>query len=816
MSRIVLAAAMPGAWLLGVALQLTQPALHGEATYIGLASAGAMVALLCAVAARGRGLALVGIAALAFGVTGWQATERSAARLEARWEGADLLVVGRVDGLVQAAPSGWRFGFAVEQAWHGEQAVPVPPRVQLTWYAGAFAAGRPAAMPASRGRPPLGPGERWQLPVRLRQPHGAANPHGFDAELWWFQQGVGAVGHVRAAKAGAPARRLEPARVWSVDRWRQQLRETIYAQVPDARAAGVIAALVIGDQSAIEDDDWEVFRATGVAHLVAISGLHLTMFAWAARGLVQAAWRRARWAPLWCPAPVVGRWAGVACAAAYAVFAGWGVPAQRTVWMLAAVAALQQGGRRWPWPLVLLAAAVVVTAFDPWALLQAGFWLSFGAVALLLAAQDDATPAPRPVSPWGRAAPTPREWLRRAVDASWRPLHGIVRTQTVATLGLAPLGLLFFHQLSLVGFVANLVAVPLVTLLVTPLALAGCFVPGGWWAASVLVQALAHALTQLASLEHARWFVAAAPPWAAALALTGAAVAVMRLPGPLRWLALPLALPMVLPPQQRPPQGAFEVWALDVGQGSAVVVRTAGRTLLYDTGPAYSGDGDAGERLIVPVLRALGERRLDAVIVSHRDLDHAGGAASVLAAYPQAPVWSSLEDGHPLRETAREHRRCVAGLGWHWDGVSFEFLHPGPQDHAPPLKPNQVSCVLRVSAAGHVALLAGDIERQEETRLVAQHGQALHAHWLLAPHHGSKTSSTAEFLDAVRPQVAVFQAGYRNRFGHPAPAVLARYRSRGIEVVTSARCGAYRWSAGQGHCERDRRPRYWHHRAEAG
>lgn len=810
MSRIVLAAAMPLAWLLGVGIQLTQAALYRPSAY-GLACAGGFV--LWWLARRGtrwrQWLAPAGLVCLGFGIAGWHATERSAQRLPASLEAGDLSVVGRVDGLAQRAPGGWRFVLEVEEASHAGRPVEVPRRIQLTWYMGSFTVDRASVSALPRQAPPLEPGQRWRFTVRLKQPHGASNPHGFDAELWWFQQGIGAIGHVRAKKGEFEPRLLDADAATPVDRWRQRVREAILADVPHERSAGVIAALVLGDQSAIDQDDWEVFRITAVAHLVAISGLHLTMFAWVASAAASALWRRCGAAPLACPAPVVGRWAGVGCSAAYAVFAGWGVPAQRTVWMLLTVALLQQSGRRWPWPLVLLAAACVVTLFDPWALLQPGFWLSFGAVGLLLAAESDARAdgaARRPAVLGGGAR------VEGALRLAMGHLRSFLRTQAVATIGLAPLGLLFFHQISLVGFVANLVAVPLITLLVTPLALLGCLVPGGWWAASALLQGLGTWLTGLAGFEHARWFAAAAPAWAVGLGLAAGALAVMRVPRSAKLLAVPLALPMLLPPQPRPAAGEFELWALDVGQGTAVVVRTARHTLLYDTGPAYSGESDAGERVVVPVLRAWGERRLDRVVVSHRDIDHAGGASSVLAAYPSAEVWSSLEDEHPLLDAVRHHRRCEDGSAWEWDGVRFEVLHPGPAQRAPPLKPNQVSCVVRIRGARHSALLAGDIERHEEARLVALHGARLRADWLLAPHHGSKTSSTADFLAAVQPRVAVFQAGYRNRFGHPAAEVLARYRERGVEVVTSPVCGAYRWSSGQGQCERERRPRYWHHR----
>ncbi|HEX6363770.1 MAG TPA: DNA internalization-related competence protein ComEC/Rec2, partial [Albitalea sp.] len=568
------------------------------------------------------------------------------------------------------------------------------------------------------------------------------------------------------------------------------------------RAAGVLAALAVGDQSAIDRDDWELFRRTGIAHLVSISGLHVTMFAWLAGLAVGAAWRRSARACLAMPAPLAARWGGLLAAAAYAVFAGWGVPAQRTVWMLAAVTVLHALGKRWPWPLALLAAAVVVTVPDPWALLQPGFWLSFVAVGLLMAS-GGAADAPAP--PAGRG------------PALVHRLRGELRGQAVATLGLAPLTLVCFQQVSLVGFAANLVAIPVVTLVVTPLALLGTLAPPLWTLGAAAVQALCRALTALSGGPGAVWSAAVAPGWAQAAGLAAAVLAVLPLSWRLRALALPLAAPLVLPVVPRPPAGAFELLAADVGQGSAVLVRTHRHLLVYDAGPQYSRDNDAGQRVLLPLLRALGETRIDRLVLSHRDTDHVGGARALMEGVAVAEVWSSLEPGHPLLASPARATRCAAGQRWSWDGVRFEVLQPPGSAYEGAARPNALSCVLKVEGDGGRVLLTGDIGREQEARLVSQHAERLPADVLLAPHHGSRTSSTPVFLDAVRPRVAVVQAGFRNRFGHPAPEVLDRYAERGIAVVATPACGAWRWpadAAGAGVCTRDAARRYWHHRRE--
>jgi competence protein ComEC len=562
------------------------------------------------------------------------------------------------------------------------------------------------------------------------------------------------------------------------------------------------------------------------------------MFAWLAGGALGGAWRRSARLVEAVPAPRAARWGGLAAALGYAAFAGWGVPAQRTALMLAVSTLLAGGGLHWPWPLVWGAAAVAVAAADPWALLQPGFWLSFVAVGLLLATgstpgalRGAGTERPAGVgaasrSPAGATGGTglpPRApAAASALAAARRLIVDGLRTQAVATLGLAPLTLVFFQQLSLVGFAANLVAIPLVTLAITPLALLGVLLPPLWDVAAALVRALDALLTVLATPPWAVWTVAAAGPPAVALGLAGGALALLPLPRRVRALALALVLPLVLPPPSRPPWGRVDAMAVDVGQGGAVLIRTATHTMLYDAGPQYGSESDAGDRVLLPLLRALGERRLDVLMLSHRDTDHIGGADALLDALPVETLSSSLEPGHPLLARAARHgvaaRRCGDGQRWQWDGVDFELLHPDAARFeraaaSPRLQSNTLSCVLQVRerarSAPRVLLLPGDVERAQEGALVTRHGRRLASDVLLVPHHGSKTSSSAAFLDAVAPRVAVVQAGYRNRFGHPAPVVLQRLRERGIEVVQNADCGAWRLSAGVASCWRAVAPRYW-------
>ena len=779
----------------GNVLQLLQPALWPVWAYAALGAFALLVLLLSLRLPAWRSALPVAALLAAFALAGGRAVERLSHTLPPALEGHDLQVTGVVASLPQAGAAGLRFMFDVESASLQGRPVALPPRLSLGWYRG-WSDDTPLMDPWADVRA----GQRWRFTLRLKRPHGVRNPGGFDAELWLFEQGVRATGHVRS-NAAHPAERLQETAGHPVQRLRQALRDAIAQRVGDTRTAGLLAALAVGDQGAIERDDWELYRATGVAHLMSISGLHVTMFAWLGALLVGWGWRRSTRLMLWRPAPSAARWGGVLLAAAYALLAGWGVPAQRTLCMLAVVALLRGSGLRWPWGAVLLAAAVAVTLLDPWALLQPGFWLSFAAVGLLMASGGGAPPQSR------------EPGLPRRVA---RGLREALRTQCVATLGLAPLTLVCFQQLSLVGFFANLVAIPLVTLVVTPLALLGALVPPLWTAAAAVAQGMNTLLAALAAPHWAAWFVPAAPAWAQAAGLLGGALLLMPLPWRLRLLSVPLVLPLLWPAPLRPLPGRFELLVADVGQGTAVLVRTADHLLVYDTGPQYSPDSDAGQRVLLPLLRHRGEREVDLLVLSHRDIDHTGGAATLLRHWPVSAVTSSLEPGHPLRALMSLHTPCTAGVSWTWDGVRFAMLHPDADELAQVaaqerrLKPNALSCVLRVQdAAGRSVLLAGDIEAAQEAALVASRREALHSDLLLVPHHGSKTSSTPDFLAAVAPHSAFVQAGYRNRFGHPAAPVVSRFEQAGVTLLRSDRCGAWRWDGELGRCERELARRYW-------
>jgi competence protein ComEC len=688
----------------------------------------------------------------------------------------------------------------------------------------------------------------------------------------FFERGVRAAGRVqdRRGQARHPLKLSDtPQRPWQgmVDRWRQHIRAAIEAHLPPGRqrAAGILAGLTVGDQSAIEREDWDLFRQTGISHLVSISGAHIAMFGWLAAGLVRRLWARWPKGMHWRPAPVVALWSAVLASAAYALLAGWGVPAQRTVWMMLLAVVLRTSGRRWPWPLLWLVSAVALTAIDPWAIRQVGFWLSYFAVGVLMMSGgwlDDkraltltehlndhiderlrAWPGSSANSPWLAIG---RVWLALVsamASAAWAAAWALVRLQWLITAALLPLSLVCFQQASLSSLVANLLAIPVFTVGITPLAMLGTLWSPCWDAGVWLIDALLNALSWLAGWWPAMASSPVLPWWAVwACVLAGLGLA---LPMHWRWRLglLPCVLPLLYLPQGMrllppPLPGAFSVVAVDVGQGTAVLVRTAHHGLLFDTGPRIGERLNAGDRTLLPLFRAMGLGRLDTLMISHQDTDHVGGAAAIVRQMPVAGLLSSLDASHPLRQQPGvdgqplPHAPCVAGSRWDWDGVAFEVLHPWPRDYADRAHraSNAMSCVLKVSAAAHAGdegprslLLTGDIEADQESALAEQAANRLPSTVLIAPHHGSQTSSTDAFMRKVQPGQVVIQVGRRNRYGHPSPPVLARYEAMGINWVASPDCGAYVWYSDEpaskatpakglpriGSCWRPAHHRYW-------
>lgn len=694
-----------------------------------------------------------------FAWAAWRAEWRLADALPEQWQSRDIELRGVISGLPQKMNDGWRFEFDVEHA-----SAPVPGRVQLSWYA------RGARQSDETGDPPLlRPGERWQLSVRLKRPHGFSNPHGFDFEAWLLMRNLRATGYVRSSADNIRLAERVPGVMLTVHRWRDAVRARFGEMLGDRPFAGILIALAVGDQRAIPAEQWDVFRRTGVAHLVSISGLHISLVSLLFGGFAAWLWRRSPGLLLHLPVRRAAVLAGLSAAVGYAALAGLGLPTQRALLMLTVIALAMLSGREALGSRTLLIALATVLVLDPWAVLSAGFWLSFGAVAVIILVISGRRPA-------------------------LHPLGAAVLIQLAISFFTLPILVALFGGYPLVSPLANAIAIPLVSFAITPLVLLAIMLP---WRplldlAHLLCEWMMWVLEWLAAHPLALWDQAAPPAWSIVAALAGAIWLLLPRGTPGRVLALLAILPMLLWAPSRPAPGEFQATLLDAGHGLAVHVATASHDLFYDSGPRYGQFSDAGERVLVPYLRASGVARLDRLVITHDDIDHTGGALSVLAAVPTSALMANLGVDHPLQHAgAGKVLGCAAGESWTWDGVRFEVLHPDADEPAT-RRDNDMSCVLRIVAAGGALLLTGDIESAAEQRLLRRDPGAIASDAVVVPHHGSRSSSTAAFVRATGARDALFPVGNLNAFGHPHPLVENRWRDAGARIWRTDRDGAVR------------------------
>lgn len=661
-------------------------------------------------------------------------------RLSRELEGLPLTITGKILNLPDQNSQRANFEFSVL-----ESAEKLPSKLKLSWY-------EPTAI--------LHVGEIWRFKVKLKRPHATFNDGGMDYERWLFSQNIGATGTVYTKNT--PPIKIKDSE-FSIDVLRQTISDKFTARYGENLTTVLLRALTVSDDNGLTTQNWDTFRITGVTHLIVISGSHIALVAGLIYFVALQVWTRL--GILQFSPPRAAALVSFITAIFYALLAGCIIPTKRAVIMLGFVAMASFYQRHFS-PLQSFAIALFsMLIFNPTILLSVGFWLSFLAVALILYRVA------------GRLK-SPANW-KNAVDI-----------QLTVSVGLSPLLLFFFNQTSLISPLVNFIAVPIVELLVVPLALLQ--IPLMWlfpWLADkifvvldFILQWLMQGLDFAQTLPHA--VMDLPQPSFFTLILSSLGVLWLFAPRgiPARFLGLVLNLPLIFPMLPTPQNGEAIVTLLDVGQGLAVSVQTQNHELLYDTGAKFFNGGDMGKSVVLPFFRYHGVKKLDTLLISHGDNDHSGGAYSILEKTPTAQILTSAPEKLILYQTSQ----CETGQNWTWDGVQFSILSPAKTFE----KDNDNSCVLRIETGKNAILLTGDIESVTENWLVENMPEKLPAHVLVAPHHGSKTSSSLSFLQAVKPKIVLIPAGYRNQFHHPSKEVVARYESLNAQIFTSANDGA--------------------------
>lgn len=687
-------------------------------------------------------------------------------------EGRDLLLDGIVASIPDIREHSLRFAFVPERLFFEGQAWPAPKQVRLSWYQD----------PPSK----LRVGDRWQLVVRLKRPRGFMNPGGFDYEGWLFRQGFRATGYVRPAAAN----HLIESRWYRypVDRVRQTLLERIAVILPDSPQRGLIQALTLGEEGDITPEQWRILERTGTIHLVSISGLHISLLAGMAYFLGRRLWPLRAANALTLPAPQAAAIGALMSALFYAALAGFSIPTQRALIMVGLVMLAVLVKRPVHTSRTLALALILVLIRDPLSVLAPGFWLSFGAVAVLIFGIVELRPLPhsKAMDFGSLSARLGRLWQQ------WG------RAQWVVAIGLAPLLLYQFQRLSLIAPLTNLIAIPWVEFLAVPLLLLGTlFLIPFPFLGGILIGFADHLLAWLwsflawsAALPIAQWEQHSPPLWTLFPATLGSLLllAPRGLPG--RWLGLIALLPLFLLPSARLGYGTVWFTLLDVGQGLAAVARTRHHTLVFDAGPRYSERFNTGAAVVAPFLRSQGIDYIDILVVSHGDNDHLGGVAGLLQHVPARQILTSV----PEQLSGAQPKACIRGQSWRWDGVDFKILHP--QSRAG--RGNNHSCVLLIASGEQRILITADIERPAEQTLLAMNADELSATILVVPHHGSLSSSSSGFIAAVNPEHALFSTGYRNRWDFPKPTIVQRYLAQRAKLWDTARNGAITFHLGPG------------------
>jgi len=695
-----------------------------------------VIALLINIKMRLFGLFLLGLL-----WTFFQANLVVKDHLSANLEGKDIVVTGVIANIPKRDGNRINFEFKPDISF----ADTLPKKLRLNWY---------KPLPSQ-----FNADEYWQLTVRLKQIHSMSNPGSFDYESWLFQRHIGATGYVRTDKNNY---RLSPAPHYSINNIRQSLLNKLQQYLNSSHQLGLIEGLTTGVRDKISRQQWQTLRASGTSHLLAISGLHIGLAATIGFFCFRWLWSLRSKNLLLLPASEFAAIGGFLVALFYASLAGFSIPTQRALFMVATVMVAVLIRRPIAPSSLLAFSMLIILLWDPFAVLSAGFWLSFSAVALILFISQNRLPFPR----W--------QWLK---------IH------TFIAFGLTPLLLLFFLQTSLISPIANLIAIPFISLIIVPILLLACLM---LWLYEPLAALLLHLadkllslfwplLDTLAALPFSHWSISPLPFYYYLTIGISSLLLISPRGFPAKWLGLVGLLPLFLFNPARPKNGEFWFTLLDVGQGLAAVVQTHSHALVFDTGPKFSDSFNTGTAIVQPFLHYQGIKRINTLIVSHGDNDHIGGARPLIKVIPVDQILSSV----PNRLPNAQH--CYSGQSWQWDDVDFKLFNPDKQDVG---SENNLSCVLKISNTIGSVLLTGDIEQATEKRLIQRYGEKLQSTLLVAPHHGSKTSSSINFIQTVKPKIVLFPVGYHNRYHFPNKDIVARYAHNGISSLASDEQGA--------------------------
>lgn len=685
----------------------------------------------------------------------------------------DIQVSGEIIGLVRFKGRYQQFLYNIDTVSYKGERYPSPGKVRLNWY------------DLSRV---LHPGDRYRFTVRLKYPNGMMNPAGFDYEGWLFQQRIRATGYVRNKAVveylgqgkGASAR---------LHRFRAAVADKIAQFSQSGSSQGLLYALILGERSRVSNEQWRVLRSTGTTHLLAISGLHIGLVAGFAFWLGRFLWSRSVRLMLAMPAQQAGALFAMLMAILYAGMAGFSIPTQRALIMVLIIMWGWLSRRRYSSSTILACAAMGVLLWDPLATLSAGFWLSFAAVATIFLLIQGGLPAGL--------------WKR------WGRIQGGI------FIALSPLLLFWFQGLSLSAPAVNLLVIPWLSLAVMPLLFAAMlclFISEGlaqlcFYLAQLSLDGMWWCMQWLAEVNWLYLTLPSPTGWQLLLASVGCIWLLLPRGIPSRWLGCIWLLPLFLSSAEELESGEARFTLMDVGQGLAVVIETHNHVLVYDSGPAYSRHFNTGDAVILPYLRQQGLKKLDTLIISHGDNDHIGGAAAIREALPVEAIFTSVPD------LLTNSRLCEAGQAWVWNQVTFEMLHPGMAYHQSRASENNRSCVLKVTTLYGSVLLSGDIEVPAEENLLMHHADKLDSDYLVAPHHGSRTSSSIAFVKAVDPGYVLFPVGYQNRYGFPHQDVMQRYQQ--ATAYDTAQHGAISVTLaenmdGTPRSYREKARRYWH------